>query len=94
MGILAVLFTTGLDPEKRPVQALEESSGSFRKGTPEFLVPGVSFGREVISSRLVYPFGHKLRRAWPEKSKSESSLNYGSNAGAFLAHVIGWVGTR
>lgn len=73
MGILAVLFTVGPDPEKRPVQALEESSVSFREETPEFLVPGVSFGRDtVISSRLVCPFGHK-RRAWPEKSKSELS---------------------
>ena len=84
-GILSVLSVLGPDAEKRPVQVLEEGSGSFGKGIPGSWVPGVWSRREVWSSRLMCPLGHG-GRAWPEKSKSELSNAWVQGRGLSCPH--------
>lgn len=70
LDILAVLCTVGPDLEKRPVQDLEESSGLFGKGIPGSWVPGMWSRREVLSSRLVFPFGDEGGHGKHELSKA------------------------
>ena len=81
VGILAVLSAFGPDPEKRPVQDMQDGSGLFGKGIPKSWVPVVS-SRERLRAPdwcvlLAMKGGHGPRRA---------GISMQSREGGFLAH--------